>query len=532
MNKFNKHTDVTSPNRTVKRAGALVSAAAAALVVLMSAGTAAGQEVPTSTNPPTTAPAGDPGVNGMAPDAPSKPSMIVEGTDADGGIHLSPGKTRVIITKRKIATINIGNPDAAFVKSTGPNSLMVTAKKPGGTGLILWDEQGQMTVIDVTVEPDMATLRRELKEAFPNSNIIVTPLADSISLRGTVPSLKVAEQVVELATAFGKVHNFLEVSGCQQVMLQVRFAEVSKSATQDLGINFGGVDGISSFGNNVGQISPLGFIQGANNTLNLGVPTPSSGVTLFGSGAIGRTSFAYFLQALEENGLVRMLAEPNVMATSGKSAEFTAGGEFPVPVSQGGGTGSGAAVTVDYKEYGVKLNFTPIVLGDGTIRLEINPEVSELDFANAVRSNGFLIPALTTRKVHTTVELSDGQSLALAGLLNQNMSDTTDAVPLLGDIPVLGVLFRSTKYQRSETELVVLVTPRLVAPMNPDGVPLLPGEHWRHPNEAAMFFLKDMGGPMNDPAGKADKPAGAPPQFHGNYGFSAAGAGTVQPGSH
>jgi pilus assembly protein CpaC len=530
MTQINKHMDVTAKNRAFKRAGALVSAAAAALVVLMSAGTAAGQEVPTTATPPA-AEQLPPGANNMTPEATSKPSMIIEGVDADGTIRLAPGKTRVITTRRKIATINIGNPEAAFVKSTGPTSLMVTAKKPGGTGLILWDDQGQMTVIDINVEPDMATLRRELKESFPNTNVIVTPLADSISLRGTVPSLKVAEQVVELATAFGKVHNFLEVSGCQQVMLQVRFAEVSKSATQDLGINFGGVDGISTFGNNIGQVSPLGFIQGLTGP-TLGVPSPSSGVTLFGSGAVGRTSFAYFLQALEENGLVRMLAEPNVMATSGKSAEFTAGGEFPVPVSQGGGTGSGAAVTVDYKEYGVKLNFTPIVLGDGTIRLEINPEVSELDFANAVRSNGFLIPALTTRKVHTTVELSDGQSLALAGLLNQNMSDTTDAVPLLGDIPVLGALFRSTKYQRSETELVVLVTPRLVAPMNPDGVPLLPGEHWRHPNEAALFFLKDMGGPMNDPAGKTDKSSGTPPQFHGNYGFSAAGAGTVQPGSH
>jgi pilus assembly protein CpaC len=574
MNQIKNNTDVLSRKhrRAVKRAGALITAAAG-LVVLMMTNTAAGQELgatpspktPSGVTPSPTTPSGvtpSPSVGGQAPAAgtpapgsapvlpPSndgevispatdatpgqaaKGSIVADGLDPSGSIVLTVGKSRVVTTHEKYARISTGHEETIAVNLTGPSSFMITAKKPGNTGVIIWDDAGHTTVVDVSVEPDLAVLRQQIKESFPGTNVLVTALtADQLTLRGTVPSLKTAEQIVELASAFGKIHNFMEVSGCQQVMLQVRFAEVSKSATQELGINFGGVDGTSSFGNNVGQVSPLGFIQGANNTLSLGVPSPSGGVTLFGSGAVGRTSFAYFLQALEENGLVRMLAEPNVMAVSGQPAEFTAGGEFPVPVSQGGGSGSGAAVTVDYKEYGVKLNFTPVVLGDGSIRLRVNPEVSELDFANAVRSNGFLIPALTTRKLETTVELGDGQTLALAGLLNQTMSDTTDAVPLLGDIPILGVLFRSTKYQRSETELVVLVTPRLVAPMNPGQVPTLPGEHWRHPNEAAEFFLSDMGGPINDPTGKSDKGTGKAPQFHGNYGFSAAGAGTVQPAS-
>ncbi len=204
------------------------------------------------------------------------------------------------------------------------------------------------------------------------------------------------------------------------------------------------------------------------------MPSPGSAVTLFGTGAFGKTAFAYFLQALEENGLVRMLAEPNVVAINGQEASFIAGGEFPVPVSQGGGSGAGAAVTVQYQEYGIRLNFTPLVLGNGSIRLKVAPEVSELDFANAVRSNGFLIPALTKRKVSTTVELADGQSFALAGLMNDTMSSTTDAVPLLGDVPVIGMLFRSTKYQRQQTELVVMVTPRLVGPTDPDRPPPCP----------------------------------------------------------
>ena len=251
-------------------------------------------------------------------------------------------------------------------------------------------------------------------------------------------------------------------------------------------------------------------------------------------GAFGRTSFAYFINALEENGLVRMLAEPNVVAINGQEASFIAGGEFPVPVSQGGGAGAGAAVTVQYQEYGIRLNFTPLVLGNGQIRLKVAPEVSELDFSNAVRSNGFLIPALTKRKVSTTVELADGQSFALAGLMNDTMSATTDAVPLLGDVPILGQLFRSTKYQRQQTELVVLVTPRLVGPTDPDTTAALPGEHWRHPSDLGVYLRHDLGGDKLEPAKDGHKgadmtlvPTVPPRAFHGAYGFTPNGSGSV-----
>ena len=337
-----------------------------------------------------------------------------------------------------------------------------------------------------------------------------------------------------MATTFAKVHNFTEIAGGQQVNLQIRFAEIDRSAVRNLGVNFGGVDGISTFGNNIGQVSPLGFIQTSPTQLGLGVPTPNSGVTLFGTGAFGRTSFAYFVQALEENGLVRMLAEPNVIAINGQEASFIAGGEFPVPVSQGGGTGAGAAVTVQYQEYGVRLNFTPLVEGNGMIRLKVAPEVSSLDYSNAVRSNGFLIPGLTKRKVSTTVELADGQSFALAGLMNDTMSATTDAVPILGDVPVIGMLFRSTKYQRQQTELVVMVTPHVVAPTDPDTTAALPGEHWRFPTDAGAYLDWDLGGdqlkPGKDGHKGADKNTEAvvPPRaFHGTYGFTANGSGGV-----
>ncbi len=412
--------------------------------------------------------------------------------------------------------------------------LLVTGKRGGSTALIVIDDTGRSSVYDVTVDPDFTALRRQLREAFPGVAVRAEPLNDTIALRGTVPSDKVADQIVEMAGTFAKVHNFMEVAGGQQVNLQIRFAEIDRSAVRNLGINFGGTDGISTFGNNIGQVSPLGFIQQGPGLLGLGVPSPSAGVTLFGNGAFGKTSFAYFMQALEENGLVRMLAEPNVVAINGQEASFIAGGEFPVPVSQGGGSGAGAAVTVQYQEYGIRLNFTPLVLGGGHIRLKVAPEVSALDFANAVRANGFLIPALTKRKVSTTVELADGQSFALAGLMNDTMSSTTDAVPLLGDVPVIGMLFRSTKYQRQQTELVVMVTPHLVGPTDPDTTAALPGEHWRFPKDAGTYFTWDMGGDQLEPGKNGHKGADknleatVPPRtFHGTYGFTANGSGGV-----
>jgi pilus assembly protein CpaC len=417
-----------------------------------------------------------------------------------------------------------------------PRTVLINGKKGGTTTLVVLDDMRRTTIYDLAVAPDFTALRAQLKEQFPGLPVTATPLGDTISLRGMVPNDKVAAQVNEVAGTFAKVHNFLEIAGGQQVMLQIRFAEVDRSAVRQLGVNFGGTDSVSSFANNIGQVNPLGFITSGTsiNGVGLGAVTGGSAVQLFGQGQFGRTAFAYFVQALEENGLVRMLAEPNVVAINGQEASFIAGGEFPVPVSQGGGSGAGAAVTVQYQEYGIKLNFTPLVLGNGQIRLKVAPEVSELDFSNAVTSNGFRIPALTKRKVSTTVELADGQSFALAGLMNDTTSATTNAVPLLGDIPILGMLFRSTQYQRQQSELVVLVTPRLVGPTDPDTTAALPGEHWRFPPDAGAYFNHDLGGNQLEPAKDGHKGADksleetVPPRaFHGTYGFTPNGAGSV-----
>lgn len=451
--------------------------------------------------------------------------LITEGLD-DGKLGLVMNKSVVLSTRAPYKRVSIGAPEIADVNAIGPNNILVTAKKPGTTQLIVWDDSDRSQVVDVAVSIDLAALQEQFKQQFPGSKIDVIMANGQVVLRGQAPSLLVAEQAAQLAAPFApKVLNFIEISGGQQVMLQVRFAEVSRSATNQLGFNFGTTDGKSVFGSNIGT-GPLGLGAGSGNAgAALVVPSPSPAVTLFGTGGIGNTQFAYYIQALRQNNLLRVLAEPNLTAMSGQEASFLAGGSFPVPVTQGGGAGGGApAITVEYRSFGVKLTFTPVVLGDGKIRLKVAPEVSDLDFTTAVQFGGYVIPGLTERKLQTTIELREGQTFALAGLLNNNVSATKDVTPVLGDLPVVGALFRSVRYQRKETELVVIVTPRLVEGLNPAQVPALPGEKWRHPNEGELFWNRDIGGPAGDPkkaapAANASHAAGEVPKFKGEFGF-------------
>ena len=456
--------------------------------------------------------------------------IISDGLD-DGKLAMQTGKSAVLSTRTAYKRVSVGAPDVADVNPIGPNNILVTAKKQGATQLIVWDDADRSQVVDLAVQVDVNALQEQLKRQFPGSNIGVSMSNGQLILRGQAPSLLAAEQAEKLAAPYSsKVLNFLEISGGQQVALQVRFAEVSRSATNQLGFNFGSTDGKSFFGNNIGQVSPLGTKEiGTSGNVGLAVETPNPAVTLFGSGALGNTAFAYYIAALRQNNLLRILAEPTLTASSGEEASFLAGGSFPVPVTQGGGTGAGGtAITVEYRSFGVKLKFTPFVLGDGKIRLKVAPEVSDLDFTTAVRFNGFVIPGLTERKLQTVIEMREGQTFALAGLLNNNVSATKDVTPVLGDVPYLGALFRSVRYQRKETELVVIVTPRLVEAINPAQVPLLPGEKWRHPTEGDLFWQRDIGGVAGDPrratdtTGKAAAPDTAP-RFKGQFGYTPAG---------
>jgi pilus assembly protein CpaC len=436
----------------------------------------------------------------------------------DGVLQVQANRSTVLKTRVPYKNVSIAQPDVADVNLVGPRDMLLTAKKPGTTQLVIWDDDGRSQVVEVIVGTDLQALQDQVKGMFPGSRIEVTSLNGTIALRGRVPSLQVAEQAGQVAAPFGqKVLNFLEVSGGQQIMLQIRFAEISRSASTNLGFNAFLTDGTTRLGwNNGAGGSPIGGLA-----LGDRATAVNPAVSVFGAGQIHQTTFEYFVSALRRNNLLRVLAEPNLVVYSGAQGSFLAGGEFPVPVPQtGSGSGGNSAITVEYKQFGVRLDFTPVVLGDGRIRLKVSPEVSDLDFSRSVSFNGFVIPSITKRTLTTEIELAEGQTFAVAGLLNNRVTANKDVTPLLGDVPILGALFRSVRYERNESELVVLVTPRLVEPMNPDQVPSLPGERWRYPTEGELLWNADLGGPAKD-RGVAPQPA-RPTRFRGEYGFTPA----------
>ncbi len=448
----------------------------------------------------------------------SEKPLVVGGLGPEGDIRLLVNKSVVLTMSRPLVRINVAQPDIFEANLIGATKVLVTAKKAGSTQLILWDQNDNSQMIDILVQSDLRALCEMYPKLFPSAEIDVVNNEGTIALTGHVPSLETAEQAATLAQSYGnKVLNLLEVAGGQQIMLQVKFAEVSRTAISQLGVNLGYSAANGFVASNVGGISPFTVTPlGAANVPSLGVPTPGSTATIFGRAEWGGQAITAFVAALRSNNLLRVLAEPTLTATSGQEASFLAGGQYPVPIAQGGaGTNGNTAITVEFKEFGVRLHFVPVVLGNGKIRMKVAPEVSDLDYTTAVQFGGFVIPGLTTRRVETTIEVAEGQTFAIAGLLNNNISANKDVVPLLGDMPVVGPLFRSVRYQRKETELMVLVTPRLAGSMKPGEVPLLPGEHWRNPSEAELFLNQDLGGPMT-----RDDSKRPPRAFIGRYGFT------------
>lgn len=454
---------------------------------------------------------------GAQPGQGAQARIISQGLTSENFLRVDAGKTAVLDAAKPVTEISVGDPSIAEINLLSPTRVLVTGLKAGTTQLLIFaGEESQ--IIEIRVEVDITGLRTQLEDIFPNIRLLVRESKGRIILQGVAPDLQAAEQIVQVAGPYGEVLNFLDIAGGQQIMLQVIFAEVSRSATSRLGVNFGGIEGTELFGSNVGGAAAFGLGENELGGLTLTAPTPGAAVTLFGGGEIGSTAFAAFIAALRDNNLIRVLARPNLVAISGETASFLAGGEFPIPVAQTRGGGATGAITVEFREFGVKLEFVPIVMGDGRIRLQASPEVSDVDFSNAVQLGGFLIPGLTQRKVTTTVELADGQSLAIAGLLDNRITSNKSMVPLLGDLPVLGTLFRSVRYQRRETELIVFVTPRLVAGLNPGEIPAVPGQRWDHPTEAELFFLGNIG----RPAAEGNVPGDGAPLFFGPYGFNRA----------
>lgn len=440
-------------------------------------------------------------------------AALVETGLESGKLALAINKTAVVTTKEKYKRFSVGQPEIADVTAVGPTTLLVTGKKFGTTQIIIWDEAEQSQVIDVSVDFDIAALRDEFKRMFPDAPISVDVLNGQVTLKGRVPNLKVAEQAERVAKAYSPlVINFLEIGGGQQIVLQVQFIEMSRAASNELGFSGLFTDGRTKIGTiNGGNGSPIGALaQGQDYTID---PT----VSLFASGNIGGTLFEAFLSAMKSNSLARTLAEPNLVAISGEDAEFLAGGEIPIPVPQAGAGGS-TTITIEYKEFGVRLKYNAVVLGDGRIRLKVNPEVSELDYNNSTSVGGQPVPGIRTRKVQSIVEMAEGQTLALAGLLQRRVDAKSTGTPGLADLPIIGAMFRSVTYSRSETELVILVTPKLAQAMNPGQVPALPGADWRYPNEAELYGFGDLGGSRTKGPDGKEIPAPAP-RFVGPNGF-------------
>ena len=393
-------------------------------------------------------------------------------------VQIVAGRSTVLDIGVPITRVSLTNADIADALVTSASQLLLHGKAPGTISMFVWEKAGAVRRYDISVGRDIARLSEQVKQLFPTETIQLTPNGRDIVVSGTVPTKEVAEKVVSLATAFvekkEEVVNLLQVQSrpSNQVLLKVRFAEVSRSALTELAVNF--FTSPTGINNTLGRVTTQQF--SAPGFTDLEVTKAGTDPFKFGADvatAKGNYSFSDFLnlfvlsekydlgvliKALQTRGLFQSLAEPNLVAESGKEASFLAGGEFPIPVAQAGG---GNAITIAFKEFGVRLNFVPVVDGDN-IHLKVSPEVSTLDFANGIQLQGFRIPALTSRKTSTELVLKNNQTFAIAGLLNNSMTATMTKIPGIGDIPVLGLLFRSKAAQKNRTELVVMITPQLL----------------------------------------------------------------------
>jgi pilus assembly protein CpaC len=427
-------------------------------------------------------------------------------------ITLTAGRSTVLTTDFDITRIAVTDPAVADAVVVQPREVLIDGKAPGTISLIVWGG-AERRQYDLVVDPGISTLEQRLQVLFPTERISVSANGEAIILSGPVSSNEVALRVAEIAAATApksKVVNLLQLpggAGSQQVMLQVRFAEVSRRALFELGVSlFTSPTGVE---NTLGRATTQQFAAPGFQELEWSKASSDFGAEV--TSASGEFTFGDFLniflfsqkydigamiRALRGRGLFQSLAEPNLIAYNGQEASFLAGGEIPIPVVQG----TTNSVGIEYKEYGVRLTFTPTVAGD-TIRLRVRPEVSTLDFPNGIQLSGFRIPALATRRAETDVELRDGQSFAIAGLLNNLSQDDVQEVPGLSRIPIIGHLFRSRGERAEQTELLVLITPVLVRPLNPDEVPPLPTLERRFLPRA-----EDLGETLEGGGGRVDAP--------------------------
>ncbi|SOH94713.1 pilus assembly protein CpaC [Monaibacterium marinum] len=436
--------------------------------------------------------------------AQQEPILTVQRGAIAQAISVTVDQASVLQSSVGISELSLANPRIADVAVLSDQSLYVLGRAPGRTTLTLIGLNNELVAnVEIRVTPDLAEFKERLSDILPGENIEVRTAGAGIVLSGRVSGARKVSQALELAEQYApeNVTNLMTVGGSQQVMLKVRFAEVARSVSQNLGLGLGITDQDGHFTGTFGSATAAAPLPGTD-TLSIGASTTGQLGALFQLGDIG---IEIAIDALETEGLLRTLAEPNLVALSGEGAEFLAGGEYPVPV-----TGEDGAISVEYKPFGIQLAFTPTVVDDDLINLQLLATVSSINSSLTVTgANGISVNGLISRSTQTTVEMRDGQSFAIAGLLQDDFSDEISKIPFLGDLPVLGALFRSTEYSRSQTELVILITPYLVSPT--DGELLsLPTDRVRIPNERELFLLGQT-------IGQSD--AIAAQDFEGEYGY-------------
>jgi pilus assembly protein CpaC len=401
-------------------------------------------------------------------------------------LSLTVGKSVVVDSALPIERISVGFGDIAEATPIGPRELIVNGRSPGITSLIVWQAGGTRLSFDVTVGPSrfladsrVDVIKRQIERELPGQDVNLSFENETVFLRGTVRDVTSAERAVSIAATLGKTVDLLYVdvpAPPAQILLRVKFASVDRSLSTQLGLNIVS----TGAGNTIGSVSTQQFSPP-------GVPSLTNQVTASLSDALNLFFFRSDLnlgatiEALETKGLLQVLSEPNVLAENGKQASFLAGGEFPFP-SVTSSTGGAPIVSIQFREFGVRLTFIATITPRGTIHLQVAPEVSALDFTNGLSVSGFNVPALTVRKINTQIELNEGQSFAIGGLLDNRTTDTLEKIPFIGDIPILGKLFRSKSVSKQNTELIVIVTPELVRPFPADhplpglkfSVPFLP----------------------------------------------------------
>ncbi len=488
-------------------------------------------------------------------------------------LRLKVGHSRVFRPPFDITRISVANPEVVDIvliteprKKPGKEQILIylMGLGTGVTNLSLWG-RGRFISANVKVEPDLTLLKEKLAQILPKERIAVESAGDSIVLMGEVSGPVAQQTAISLANAFireqslssqaagqpppgqpgsqpggqtsappggqaagagsgqsggqkafkeTKVINLLHIGGVQQVLVEVRLAEINRNVAERIGVNFYGANTSGDFGvSKIGDLSTIANFARALTGISVAM-SPAAPITALGGFKTGSAMWTFFFDVIKTQGLGRVLAEPNLVTTSGQEASFMAGGEFPIPVPQSGTGGGGTTITIEYKKFGVGLVFTPTVLDDGKIALKVKPEVSELDWTAGVAfiQGGYQVPGLKIRTTSTHIEVKDGQTFAISGLLSDNHRNVINKFPVLGDIPILGTLFRSSSFQKNETELVVLVTPHLVKPMTVTQA-RLPTDRYVEPNDFEFYLLGAQQGQRKKERPPAPVPETFPPGF-------------------